>query len=70
MTHINCEDMEWSGYCCEKCGRRYSLRKSLLRHMKLECGKDPQFQCPYCLVKTTRNSSLKKHIRIRHPEFL
>ena len=69
-TTYSCEDMERSGYSCEKCGRRYSLKASLLRHVKLECGKAPQFQCPYCWMKTTRNSSLKKHIRIRHPEVL
>nr|CAD7193550.1 unnamed protein product [Timema douglasi] len=37
---------------CVNCGRLYQWKKTLLRHIRLECGKEPQFQCPYCPKKT------------------
>ncbi|XP_063229151.1 zinc finger protein 771-like [Bacillus rossius redtenbacheri] len=51
-------------YACTDCGRRYQHRRSLWRHRKLECGKVPQYQCPLCPRRTTRNSSLKKHVEL------
>nr|CAD7256011.1 unnamed protein product [Timema shepardi] len=35
---------------CEKCGKVYQWKQTLVRHMKLECGKDPQFHCPFCSI--------------------
>ncbi|KAH0952313.1 hypothetical protein HN011_005727 [Eciton burchellii] len=35
-------------YRCEKCGKGYQHRGTLLRHTRHECGKEPQFKCPYC----------------------
>ncbi|XP_020288351.1 zinc finger protein 629-like [Pseudomyrmex gracilis] len=39
-------------YRCEKCGKGYQHRGTLLRHTRHECGKEPQFKCPYCLHRT------------------
>ncbi|KAF5269905.1 hypothetical protein FQR65_LT05704 [Abscondita terminalis] len=36
---------------CSVCGRIYSRKDSLQRHVTYECGKDPQFQCPFCPQK-------------------
>ena len=55
-------------HVCSKCGRRYRQYSSLWRHYTYECGKDPQFQCPYCPHRATQKVSLKKHICCRHPE--
>ena len=52
---------------CEGCGRSYAYRSSLYRHIKYECGKPPQFQCPYCPRKTKQKLNLKEHIRMLHP---
>lgn len=54
------------GYRCPKCGRLYSARKNLVRHLNIECMKEPQFQCPYCPHKNHRRNELKKHIKVRH----
>ncbi|XP_036145503.1 zinc finger protein 99-like [Monomorium pharaonis] len=35
-------------FACAKCGRSYRRKDSLQRHKHWECGKEPQFKCPYC----------------------
>jgi len=51
---------------CVNCGRNYLHRRNLWRHMKLECGKEPTFQCPYCPKRTKQKVHMKSHITIRH----
>ncbi|XP_063229146.1 zinc finger protein 397-like [Bacillus rossius redtenbacheri] len=53
-------------FACDQCGKAYNLRHTLLRHMRLECGKEPQFQCPHCPKRSKRRSNLLQHIRIIH----
>lgn len=53
-------------YNCPNCSRVYQHRPSLSQHLKHECGKEPQFQCPLCPQRTTQKGSLRKHIRRRH----
>ncbi|KYB28855.1 Longitudinals lacking protein, isoforms N/O/W/X/Y-like Protein [Tribolium castaneum] len=40
-----------SGFVCGKCGRVYRRRRSLQRHLRYECQKEPTFLCPYCPYK-------------------
>lgn len=54
---------------CITCGRQYRRLKALMAHIKYECGKAPQFQCPCCYHRFTQNSSLRAHIRRKHPSF-
>ncbi|XP_063229147.1 zinc finger protein 629-like [Bacillus rossius redtenbacheri] len=51
---------------CEKCGKAYSLRNNLLRHVRRECGQEPQFRCPHCPKRSKRKSNLLQHIRTKH----
>lgn len=51
-------------YPCFKCGRAYALKASLSRHLLYECGKEAQFQCPYCPKKSKLKSNLLKHMKI------
>lgn len=53
-------------YSCPNCTKVYQHRPSLSQHLKHECGKEPQFQCPFCPQRTTQKGSLRKHIRRRH----
>jgi hypothetical protein len=51
---------------CVRCGNIYKYKRSLHTHVRLECGKLPQFQCPYCPYRTKRNGNKLKHIRNMH----
>lgn len=55
------------GYKCPKCQRCYNARKNLVRHVTLECGRDPQYKCPYCSYSKHRRNELKKHLEKKHP---
>jgi uncharacterized C2H2 Zn-finger protein len=51
---------------CTQCGKVYMSKGSLTRQLKFECGKEPQFQCPHCPLRTKRKSSLLTHIYCKH----
>jgi DNA-directed RNA polymerase subunit RPC12/RpoP len=53
-------------YNCSQCGRIYMWKSTLHRHMKFECGKEPNIPCPYCPYRTKRTDELKKHMRKIH----
>lgn len=57
-----------SQYFCPNCGKNYTYHSSLYRHLRYECGRDPEFICPFCPHKTKRKSSLQGHISNRHPD--
>lgn len=56
-----------------KCGRRYKNHGHLQRHLRYECGKEPQFPCQLCSKRFMHKSSLKKHyvcVHVRNPDLL
>ncbi|GFG35033.1 hypothetical protein Cfor_07636, partial [Coptotermes formosanus] len=55
---------------CTRCGKVYNWRGNLLRHMRLECGKAPQFQCSYCPYETKHKNHLQRHVTSRHKDVL
>lgn len=57
-----------SPFKCGQCGKSYLYKKSMLRHLRLECGKEPQFYCRYCPHRTKHKSSLLMHITNKHRE--
>ncbi|KAK4877027.1 hypothetical protein RN001_009533 [Aquatica leii] len=52
-------------YGC-RCGKAYTKSYNLTRHMKYECSKSPQFQCPSCSYKCKRKDTLKVHCAVSH----
>ncbi|XP_017787394.1 PREDICTED: zinc finger X-chromosomal protein-like [Habropoda laboriosa] len=54
-------------YRCGTCGKGYQHRATLVRHTRHECGKEPQFKCPYCVHRTKQRGNLYQHIRTNHP---
>lgn len=54
-------------YSCE-CGKTYTHSASLYNHKTYNCGKKPQFQCPYCPAKSSRKGNLKSHIIAKHTD--
>ncbi|XP_046659240.1 zinc finger protein 425-like [Homalodisca vitripennis] len=57
-------------HTCGKCGKEYTLKHNLVRHVRFECGKDPQFQCPQCPYKAKQKGTLKSHVLLKHKDFL
>ncbi|RZF39443.1 hypothetical protein LSTR_LSTR000964 [Laodelphax striatellus] len=53
-------------HSCRNCGKVYALASSLYTHEKYQCGKEPQFKCPYCPHKTKLKGNLKAHIGFKH----
>lgn len=58
---------------CGVCGRFYKHKKHLNRHQRYECidcGRKPQFVCPYCPYSGKRKAALEAHVMRRHEEIL
>ena len=53
-------------YICNGCGKLYKWQTSMLKHKRQECGKEPQFQCPYCPKRTKQKGNLMQHIKSMH----
>lgn len=53
-------------FICQMCSKSYKSKYKLTRHMKYECGQEPQFQCPYCIHRSCHKFNLKKHILYVH----
>ncbi|XP_047111122.1 zinc finger protein 1-like [Schistocerca piceifrons] len=51
---------------CDNCGKSYKWRRTLRHHLRLECGKEPAFQCPFCPLRSKRKSNISAHIRYVH----
>lgn len=51
---------------CRDCGKHYRHSNNLHRHRRFECGKEPQFMCPYCKYKAKLKDNLKKHVVYKH----
>lgn len=56
-------------YPCPDCGKVYRWKKNMKSHRRFECGKEPQFQCPYCPHRSTQKSNLNTHIKKLHPHY-
>lgn len=44
----------------------YKHKRSLNKHLKYECGKERQFQCPHCTYKAARKDTLTVHVYNNH----
>jgi uncharacterized Zn-finger protein len=69
VTQLSSSELKPKGlFPCPTCGKRYNYKHNLGRHIRQECGKEPQFHCPYCPHVTKHKASLQKHIHRRHTE--
>lgn len=53
-------------FSCAKCNRVYKHKNNLYRHVRFECGVNPQFQCPMCPFKAKQKDNLKSHMLVKH----
>ncbi|XP_026672955.1 zinc finger protein 775-like [Ceratina calcarata] len=49
-------------YVCS-CGKVYSQKSSLYRHMRYECGKVPNVPCPQCEKMFKHRHHMTQHLR-------
>jgi len=61
-----CMGLEQETFPCLQCGNKYRHRQNLVRHIKYECGKEPQFCCPFCTNRYRQKSKLLGHIERKH----
>lgn len=57
-------------YTCVQCQKSYNQYASLYRHEKFECGKAPQFHCPFCPYMAKQKCTMKWHMNSKHREFV
>lgn len=62
------ESKNGQGFSCPECGRFYKLKSSLRNHQKWECGKEPQFSCPFCVYKAKQKMHINRHLERMHKE--
>lgn len=62
------EGTSLGGFVCSVCGRTYKLKSSLRNHQKWECGKEPQFKCPFCSYKAKQKMHMARHMERMHRE--
>lgn len=48
-------------HCPNMCGKRYTRKHNLNRHLNYECGVERRFACDICFKKFTYKASMKSH---------
>lgn len=51
---------------CPDCGKSYKWRHNMLQHRKRDCGKPPNFLCPYCEYGSRQKNNLTRHVLSQH----
>lgn len=57
-------------YCPNNCGRNYNAKRSVMRHLRNECGVSKKFSCPFCPKKFSYNNDMCLHAAIVHKTVL
>lgn len=57
-----------SSFKCPNCNRFYMRASCLKRHLRMECGKAPNYQCRICLGRFTYKHNLAAHMKLHVEE--
>jgi hypothetical protein len=55
-----------SSFHCIRCGKQYLRKRTLLRHMRYDCGTEPRFICTMCGLRARRRYTLTSHLVAVH----
>jgi hypothetical protein len=55
-----------SSFHCIRCGKQYLRKRTLLRHMRYDCGTEPRFSCSMCGLRARRRYTLTSHLMAVH----
>lgn len=67
MVQKQGNDQHVRNFACSICGKAYVRKDTLQRHQQLECGKEPQFSCPFCDYRAKQKVHCLIHISRKHP---
>lgn len=62
----NNTDINLKPFYCPNCYRNYKYRRNLTEHIRLECGKEPQFACYLCSYRGKKKDHLRVHLKNKH----
>ncbi|KAG8308307.1 hypothetical protein J6590_002396 [Homalodisca vitripennis] len=48
-------------HTCPRCPKQFKYKNNMMRHLRLECHKEPSFTCDSCARRFTQKSSLIRH---------
>ncbi|KAK0163071.1 hypothetical protein PV327_006782 [Microctonus hyperodae] len=51
----------WRPFPCHTCGKSYTRKDTLRRHLRYECGKNPQYICYVCKKGFKQKSNFQRH---------
>ena len=55
-------------FTCDSCGKVYTYKGNLNRHIRVECGKEPQHTCPVCFKMFKHKSNMEMHLERVHKQ--
>lgn len=53
-------------FLCGQCDRAYTRMENLMRHQRLQCGKQPKYRCLICQRSFYRRYQLTNHNNVKH----
>lgn len=65
-THIKLLHIKERNFLCEICNSTFPLKATLEKHKRRHRKEDKKFKCTQCNMKYYDNSSLKRHILMKH----
>ncbi|XP_025834633.1 longitudinals lacking protein, isoforms N/O/W/X/Y isoform X12 [Agrilus planipennis] len=65
-AHRDSQDDRKKCFRCDGCNKKYSVKSTLARHKKYECGKEPMFGCPKCSYRGFQKTHVIKHLMCIH----
>ncbi|KAI5720105.1 hypothetical protein M8J77_001924 [Diaphorina citri] len=56
-------------WACPVCRKIYAFKYNLMRHLRVECDKEPSQMCLFCSYKCKHKTDIMHHMRLKHKEF-
>lgn len=54
-------------FVCKRCLKEYKHKPSIYKHLRFECGVEPQFKCTSCPYRSKQAGNMRLHELLKHP---